>query len=305
MKVHVFVIFLFGFVILSCTKGTDSQNTSGRMDQAILVNENNIPEAYKAIGAYVDGLRSLANDQKTRLTPTQIRDKINSLPQTLGIGSKEAFQQPTEFLETTTVDTATAEKYLSSSTRGIRGIIDLPPANSVEVAPVGTGQIIGSVSQYLIDIIAYLTNLPNQLAELPPSPETPAPQLGQPADLLVGGRIPPPQGFGIGQPPPDNPPPAAPNNPPLGGGFVGPPSPHVPCLQFRIVGKCCNPDFGGRGALADQCTVYYRIPINLPPRFVGFFYGNCSWFRGTGLVNCPAPGYFTGWSCPPRDPNSC
>lgn len=306
------IVSLFGLVIIGCTQGTQTQNLMGSGNRQVLVaNENNIPQTYQALSDYVAGLRNLVNNQKTKLTPDEIRNKLNSLPQTLGIGSKDAFQQPLELVDTTPVDTATAEKYLSSSlgARGAMRALSIQTTSStmVDGASATAGDlnpIPGAVTQYLVDIIAYLLNLPEELLEVPLPPDNPSPNPGQPADLLVGEPIPPPQGFGIGQRPPEVAPPA-PNNPPAAGGFVGPPPRNQFCRQFGIGGKCCNPDFGGQGALADRCTVYFRIPINLPPRFVGFYFGNCSWVRNTGLLNCPDSRYFTGWSCPPRDPNAC
>ena|GEM_PF-1710496 len=116
-----------------------------------------------------------------------------------------------------------------------------------------------------------------QLPQPPPLPEIPGdidPMWGIP-------KVPPPQGFR----------PLPPFLPP-------PPKPPKRCSVFGVPGKCC-----GDGALADQCTIYFAIPVRLVPPL--YYFGSCQWKRDVGFVGCPNVGRVTGWRCPPRDPNAC
>jgi len=292
-------IGFIALIVAGCNQGTSNFKSV----QTLTVTENNLSEAYTRLGIFAESNRALVTNQKTKLSPQAIGEKLSALPSFVGLASTQEFRQHPELVDSTPADPEIANRFSPLGVRGAMGEVASTFTTStlmdnVESGPVPETQ--DTSNNLVLQVLLALFNFLNSLPPEPPAELTPPP-IEPPPDLLAAFLpLPPPQGFGIGMgaaqpnPPPPPPPPPAPPQPPAKQLF---------CSQFGILGKCCNPD-NGAGALADRCTVYFKIPLP-PPRQGIFYFGNCQWVRNQGLVNCPPSGYFTGWSCPPRDPNSC
>ncbi|NDE13375.1 hypothetical protein EBZ80_00385 [bacterium] len=226
-----------------------------------------------------DALDSLNHDVAgKKISGQEFIDRFNALADVIGLASPTGSSVPDwywPYLQTFGQRTAAA-----AAPSGITGKI----SKSTTLIGDGEGAAPSPPPDPVAPVEFDLPPPPDEVVrpgfELPPPP--PPPEIPGDIDPMWGiPKVPPPQGFR----------PLPPFLPP-------PPKPPKRCSVFGVPGKCC-----GDGALADQCTIYFAIPVRWVPPL--YYFGSCQWKRDVGFIGCPNIGRVTGWRCPPRDPNAC
>lgn len=236
----------------------------------VTIGENNVAavvQYQKELEASVSKL--IQERPATKPTPKEIRDRLAGLPETFGLASPDENAQVAALVD----DGPVVSKSLETVTIQGPPCIDCEPS---QPPPAWAGVVV----DWWFKLIEELNKdrpdpVVGPVAPAAPVAAAPAVPAAPPPIVIVGGDI--------------------------GGVDPKPVQPPQFCVQFGIGGRCCNVN-NGAGALADVCTVYFRVPTARPGIF---FFGNCQWTRGGGISGCPDSRYWRGWSCRPRDPNAC
>ena len=281
---------MLSFVVISalagCSAGKSKEKSTGQADanpvqvadspmagrNVVTIGENNV----EAVAQYQKDLEAsvsklIQEKPAGKLSPKEIRDRLVGLPETFGLASPDENAQVASLID----DGRVVSKSLETAT------IEAPPCIDCEASqppPAWAGVVVDwwfkLVEELNKDKLDPVVGPVAPPAPGVPAPAQPAVPAASPPIVIVGGDI----------------------------GTGGKPAlPFQFCVQFGIGGRCCNVA-NGAGALADVCTVYFRVPTG---RLGIFFFGNCQWTRGGGISGCPDSRYWRWWSCRPRDPNAC
>ncbi len=272
--------------LAGCSAGKSKEKSTGQADanpvqvvdspmagrNVVTIGENNVQVVAQYQKDLEASVSKLSQEKPSgKLSPKDIRDRLAGLPETFGLASPDENAQVVSLID----DGPVVSKRLDTAT------IEAPPCIDCEATqppPAWAGVVVDWWSKLVEELNKdKLDPVVDPVA--PPAPGVPAP--AQPA--VPAAR-----------------PPIVINGGDIGAGG-NPAQPFQFCVQFGIGGRCCNVN-NGAGALADVCTVYFRVPTARPGVF---FFGNCQWTRGGGIVGCPDSRYWRGWSCRPRDPNAC
>ncbi|NBQ54835.1 MAG: hypothetical protein EBU49_14815 [Proteobacteria bacterium] len=209
----------------------------------VTVGENNVAavvQYQKELEASVSKL--IQERPATKLTPKEIRDRLAGLPETFGLASPDENAQVAYLVD----DGAAVSKSLETVTIQAPPCIDCEPS---QPPPAWAGVVV----DWWFKLIEELNkDRPDPVVD-PVAPAQPAVPAAPPPIVIVGGDV--------------------------GGVDPKPLQPPQLCVQFGIGGRCCNVN-NGAGALADVCTVYFRVPTARPGIF---FFGSCQWTRGGGI----------------------
>ena len=273
------LLFIVISALAGCSASKSKEKSTGQADanpvqvvdspmagrNVVTIGENNVQVVAQYQKDLEASVSKLSQEKPSgKLSPKEIRDRLAGLPETFGLASPDENAQVASLID----DGVVVSKGLETATADAPPCID---CEATQAPPAWAGVVV----DWWFKLVEELNKdkLDPNVAPAAPILVPPVPAVPPPI-VIVGGDI---------------------------GAGGNPAQPFQFCIQFGIGGRCCNVN-NGAGALADVCTVYFRVPTARPGVF---FFGNCQWTRGGGFVGCPDSRYWRGWSCRPRDPNAC
>lgn len=285
-SIPLMVLFIVISALAGCSAVKSKEKSTGQSDanpvqvvdspmagrNVVTIGENNVQVVAQYQKDLEASVSKLSQEKPSgKLSPKDIRDRLAGLPETFGLASPDENAQVVSLID----DGPVVSKRLDTATIEAQPCIDCeatqPPQAWAGVVVDWWSKLVEELNKDKLDPVVDPVAPP---APGVPAPAQPAVPAARPPIVINGGDI---------------------------GAGGNPAQPFQFCVQFGIGGRCCNVN-NGAGALADVCTVYFRVPTARPGVF---FFGNCQWTRGGGIVGCPDSRYWRGWSCRPRDPNAC